>query len=133
MPCLPMSAIPGLNEPKLHKINNYLFQLNKLWSGYNVIICKYNNSHFVWGVVISYFSDVPAIQKLCFYLCTYHVLSVNNQPNFGGFADFDKWFVKQDINTIRENERVYNWRSMYKSSYFLISYPLVRNLLVALF
>jgi hypothetical protein len=41
MPCLPMSAIPGLNEPKLHEINNYLFQLNKLWSGYNVIICEY--------------------------------------------------------------------------------------------
>uniref|UniRef100_U9UIT3 Uncharacterized protein n=1 Tax=Rhizophagus irregularis (strain DAOM 181602 / DAOM 197198 / MUCL 43194) TaxID=747089 RepID=U9UIT3_RHIID len=66
-----MSAISGLNEPKLHEINNYLFQFNKLWSGYNVII-------------------------------------LNNQPNFGGFADFDKWFVKQDINIIRENERVYN-------------------------
>src|SRR5436305_4446575 len=35
-----LAVISGLNKPKLHKINNYLFsivnQLNKLWSGYNV-------------------------------------------------------------------------------------------------
>ena len=26
---------------------------------------------------------------------------VNNQSNFGGFADLDEWFIEQDINIIR--------------------------------
>jgi hypothetical protein len=43
-----------------------------------------------------------------YYQCYKSANFVNNQPNFGGFADFDEWFVKQDINTIRRNERVYN-------------------------
>jgi hypothetical protein len=28
---------------------------------------------------------------------------VNNQPNFGGFENFDEWFVEQDVDTIRKN------------------------------
>ena len=28
---------------------------------------------------------------------------MSNKSNFDGFADFDEWFVEQDINEIREN------------------------------
>ena len=28
---------------------------------------------------------------------------MSNKSNFGEFADFDEWFVEQDINEIREN------------------------------
>ncbi len=27
---------------------------------------------------------------------------VNNQSNFGGFADLDEWFIERDINVIRD-------------------------------
>ena len=27
---------------------------------------------------------------------------MNNQPNFGGFSDFDNWFIERDIDIIRE-------------------------------
>jgi hypothetical protein len=112
---LTLAVIPGPNEPKLHEINNYLFpivnQLNKLWSGYNVITREYNNGRFVRGAVIGCSSDVPATQKLCgfisariaCYRCYKSANFVNNQPNFGGFEDFDEWFVERDFNKIREN------------------------------
>ena len=112
---LTLAVIPGPNEPKLHEINNYLFpivnQLNELWNGYNVITREYNNGRFVRGAVIGCSSDVPATRKLCgfisariaCYRCYKSANFVNNQPNFGGFENFDEWFIERDINTIREN------------------------------
>jgi hypothetical protein len=111
---LTLAVIPGPNEPKLHEINNYLFpivnQLNKLWSGYNLITHEYNNGRFVRGAIIGCSSDVPATRKLCgfisariaCYRCYKSANFVNNQPNFGGFADFNEWFVDRDIKVIRE-------------------------------
>ena len=33
---------------------------------------------------------------------------VNNQSNFGGFADLDEWFIERDINVIRD--KVSEWK-----------------------
>ena len=111
---LTLAVIPGPNEPKLHEINNYLFlivnQLNKLWNGYKIITCEHNNGRFVRDAIICGSSDVPATQKLCgfisarsaCYRCHKSANIVNNQSNFGGFENFDEWFVEQDIEIIRE-------------------------------
>jgi hypothetical protein len=110
-----LAVIPGPNEPKLHEINNYLFpivnQLNKLWNGYKIITCENNNGRFVRGAIICGSSDVPATRKLCgfisartaCYRCHKSANIVNNnQSNFGGFENFDEWFVERDIEIIRE-------------------------------
>ena len=98
---LTLAVIPGPHEPKLHEINNYLYpivnQLNQLWNGYNIITHEGNNSRFVRGAIIGCSSDVPATRKLCGFIsarmaCYRYYKSaniVNNQPNFGGFSDFD--------------------------------------------
>jgi hypothetical protein len=112
---LTLAVIPGPNEPKLHEINNYLYpivnQLNLLWNGYNIITHEYNNGRFVRGAIIGCSSDIPATRKLCgfisariaCYRCYKSANFVNNQPNFGGFEDFDEWFVERDVDTIRKN------------------------------
>jgi len=111
---LTLAVIPGPNEPRLHEINNYLYpvvnQLNQLWNGYNIKTHEYNNGRFVRGAIIGCSSDVPATRKLCgfisarvaCYRCYKTANFVNNQPNFGGFTDFDEWFIERDISIIRE-------------------------------
>ncbi|GES86822.1 hypothetical protein GLOIN_2v1776801 [Rhizophagus clarus] len=87
---LTLAVMPGLKEPSQHEINNYF--------------------RFVRGAIISCSSDVSASQKLCgfisariaCYRCYKSANFINNQPNFGGFADLDDWFVERDINEIRE-------------------------------
>lgn len=117
---LTLAVIPGPNEPKLHEINNYLYpvikQLNQLWDGYDVITHEHNNGRFVRGAVIGCSSDVPATRKLCgfisariaCYRCYKSANFVNNQSNFGGFEDFNEWFIERDIKVIRENAS--DWR-----------------------
>ena len=107
-----LAVIPGLKEPKLHEINNYLYpivnQLVNLWNGYNIITHESNNSRFVRGVIIGCSSDVPATRKLCgfisariaCYRCHKSANFVNNQLNFRGFSDFEDWFVDRDIRII---------------------------------
>ncbi len=111
---LTLAVIPGPKEPKLHEINNYLHpiinQLNRLWEGYHIKTQEYNNGRFIRGAIIGCSSDVPATRKLCgfisariaCYRCHKSANFVNNQPNFGGFEDFDDWFIERDINVIRE-------------------------------
>ena len=111
---LTLAVIPGPHEPKLHEINNYLYpivnQLNQLWNGYNIITHEGNNGRFVRGAIIGCSSDVPATRKICgfisarmaCYRCYKSANIVNNQPNFGGFSDFDDWFIERDIDIIRE-------------------------------
>jgi hypothetical protein len=111
---LTLAVIPGPNEPKLHEINNYLYpivnQLVNLWNGYNIITHESNNGRFVRGAIIGCSSDVPATRKLCgfisariaCYRCHKSANFVSNQPNFGGFSDFEDWFVDRDIRIIRE-------------------------------
>src|ERR1700722_70958 len=111
---LTLAVMPGPKEPKLHEINNYLYpiinQLNRLWDGYCIKTHEYNNGRFIRGALIGCSSDVPASRKLCgfisariaCYRCHKTANFVNNQPNFGGFADFDNWFVERDINVVRE-------------------------------
>ena len=115
-PCntLTLAVIPGPKEPKLHRINNYLYpiinQLNRLWEGYHIKTHEYSNGHFIRGAVIGCSCDVPASRKLCgfisariaCYRCYKSANFVNNQPNFGGFEDFDDWFIERDISVIRE-------------------------------
>ena len=36
------------------------------------------------------------------YRCYKSANIVINQPNFGGFSDFDDWFIERDIDIIRE-------------------------------
>ncbi|PKC17360.1 hypothetical protein RhiirA5_405934 [Rhizophagus irregularis] len=81
-----------------------------LWNGYNIITHESNNDRFIRGAIIGYSSDVPATRKLCgfissrivCYRCHKFANFVGNQPNFGGFSDFEDWFVDQDIKIIRE-------------------------------
>ncbi|PKC09213.1 hypothetical protein RhiirA5_415965 [Rhizophagus irregularis] len=86
-------------------VRNYLFLTKK------IPINELENPQLVKGAVIECSSDVPATRKLCsfisaritYYRCYKSSNFVNNQLNFGGFENFDKWFVERDINTIREN------------------------------
>ena len=112
---LTLAVIPGPNEPKLHEINHYLCpiinQLIQLWDGYHIKTHEYNNRCLIRGAIIGCTSDVPATRKLCgfisarvaCYRCHKLANFVSNQPNFGGFANFDDWFVERDINVIRKN------------------------------
>ncbi|GES94182.1 uncharacterized protein LOC110233779 [Rhizophagus clarus] len=111
---LTLAVMPGPKEPSQHEINNYLYpivnQLNRLWNGYFIKTNEHNNGRFVRGAIIGCSSDVSASQKLCgfisariaCYRCYKSANFINNQPNFGGFADLDDWFVERDINEIRE-------------------------------
>ncbi|GBC00353.1 hypothetical protein RclHR1_38220001 [Rhizophagus clarus] len=84
--------------------------LNHLWNGYFIKTNEHNNGQFVCSAIIGCSSDIPAFQKLCDFIsaciaCYRYYKSanfINNQPNFGGFADLDDWFVERDINEIRE-------------------------------
>ena len=103
---LTLAVIPGPNEPKLHEINNYFYpivnKLNKLWNGYNITTHENNNGRFVQGAIIGCTSDVSVTRKLCgfisariaCYRCYKSANFINNQPNFGGFTDFDEWFIE---------------------------------------
>ncbi|CAB4442066.1 unnamed protein product [Rhizophagus irregularis] len=81
-----------------------------LWNGYNIITHESNNDRFIRGAIIGCSSDVPATRKLCgfisariaCYRCHKSANFVGNQPNFGGFLDFEDWFVDRDIKIIRE-------------------------------
>ena len=42
------------------------------------------------------------------YWCYKSANFVNNQPNFRGFKDFEDWFVKRDIDIIREKAK--DWK-----------------------
>ena len=48
---LTLAVIPGPKEPKLHKINNYLYpiinQLVHLWSGYNIVTHENKSGRFI--------------------------------------------------------------------------------------
>ena len=118
---LTLAVIPGPKEPKLHEINHYLYpivnQLNQLWIGYNIKTYENTNGRFIRGALIGCSSDVPATRKLCgfisarvaCYRCHKSANFVGNQPNFGGFEDFDDWFIERDINVIRENAK--EWKN----------------------
>jgi len=111
---LTLAVIPGPKEPKLHEINHYLYpiinQLNQLWDGYSIKTYENNKGRSVRGAIIGCSNDVPAARKLCgfisarvaCYRCHKSANFVNNQSNFGGFADLDEWFIERDINVIRE-------------------------------
>ena len=111
---LTLAVIPGPKEPKLHEINHYLYpiinQLNQLWDGYYIKTYENNKGRSVRGAIIACSNDVPAARKLCgfisaraaCYRCHKTANFVNNQSNFGGFADLDEWFIERDINVIRD-------------------------------
>ena len=111
---LTLAVIPGPKEPKLHEINHYLYpiinQLNQLWDGYYIKTYENNKGRSVRGAIIACSNDVPAARKLCgfisarvaCYRCYKTANFVNNQSNFGGFADLDEWFIERDINVIRD-------------------------------
>jgi hypothetical protein len=87
-----------------------------LWSGYTIKTFENPTGRLVKGAVICCANDVPAARKLCgfisarvaCYRCNKTANYINNQPNFGGFDDFDEWFVERDINVIRE--KAFEWK-----------------------
>lgn len=145
---LTLAVLPGPKEPSLHEINNYLYpivnQLNWLWNGYFIKTYEHSNGRFVRGAIIGCSCDVPASRKLCgfisariaCYRCHKSAKFVNRQPNFGGFEDFDDWFIERDINIIREkanewkkcpteesrkahvSQHYVRWSEIYRLTYF---------------
>ena len=111
--------IPGPNEPKLHQLNHYLApiidQFIELWEGIDISTNE-TTSKRVRAAIICCACDIPAARKLCDYILaciTYHRcekvanLDVRNQPNFGGFNDIDQWFVRRDVDEIRNNANLW--------------------------
>src|SRR5437764_15244848 len=74
-------------------------------SRYYIKMYENNKGHSVRGAIIACSNDVPAARKLCgsisacvaCYRCHKMANFVNNQSNFGGFADLDEWFIERDI------------------------------------
>ena len=64
------------------------------------------------AAVICCSCDIPAARKLCGHIsariaCHRCLKRANfderNQPNFGGFADMEEWFVERNIDELRQN------------------------------
>jgi hypothetical protein len=114
---LTLALILGPKEPTLHHLNHYLAllvdQLNELWYDVNLPeTFEHSNGKTVRGAVICCACDIPAVRKLCGYIsariachrCLKHAsFDDKNQPNFGGLADMDSWFIKRDIKEVKDN------------------------------
>ena len=114
-----LAVIPGPNEPKLHQLNHYLApvidQFIELWEGID-ISTKEKTSKHIRAAIICCACDIPAARKLCGHIsarvaCHRCEKIANfdnrNQPNFGEFDDMDQWFVKMDVDKIRNNANLW--------------------------
>jgi hypothetical protein len=142
--------IPGPNEPKLHQLNHYLAplvdQLIELWQGVDLAeTYEHSNGKRVKGAVICCSCNIPAVRKLCgfisariaCYRCLKHAdYDDRNQPNYGGFANMESWFIERNVNEIRNNtfawkacktqeqrknhvsETLVRWSEIYRLPYF---------------
>jgi len=113
---LTLALIPGPKEPALHHLNHYLAplvdQLIKLWNGVNLETFEHSSGKTIRGAIICCSCDIPAARKLCGYISAriachrclkYANFDDRNQPNFGGMADMDSWFVERDVEEIKIN------------------------------
>jgi len=74
------------------------------------------NGKNIWAALIIASCDIPAAQKLCEHVsalvlchhCEKKANYVNNQHNFGGITNMDKWFITKDSTKYWEN--TLNWR-----------------------
>lgn len=112
---LTLALIPGPKEPKLHHLNHYLAplidQLIELWHGIDLSETFENpNGEKIRGAIICCSCDIPAARKLCGYIsariachrCLKHAsFDDRNQPNFGGLADIDSWFIERNVEEIK--------------------------------
>ena len=112
-----LALIPGPKEPKLHQLNHYLAplvdQLIELWQGIDLPeTFEHPNGKTIKGAIICCSCDIPAARKLCGYIsvriachrCLKHAdFDDKNQPNFGGLADMDSWFVERNVKEIKNN------------------------------
>jgi Transposase family tnp2 len=112
-----LAVIPGPNEPKLHQLNHYLApiidQLIELWGGIELSATYENsNGRSIRAAVICCACDIPAARKLCGHISARIAchrcekvanFDIRNQPNFGGFDDMEQWFVKRNVDEVRNN------------------------------
>jgi hypothetical protein len=107
---LTLGLLPGPEEVKLHKINNYLApiidELLEFWDGVNLP----STNNFPAGrnirmAIICCSSDVPATRKLgghisalvgCHRCYKEADKKEGQRPNFGGFEDMNDWFIMKD-------------------------------------
>src|SRR2546421_33189 len=76
---------------------------------------KHPNGKIIWAALIIASCDIPVAQKLCEHIsalvschhCEKKVNYVNNQHNFRGMADMDKWFIMKD--STKHHENALNW------------------------
>ena len=107
---LTLGLLPGPEEVKLHKINNYLApivdELLEFWDGVN--LPSTNNfpaSRNIRMAVICCSSDVPATRKLgghisalvgCHRYYKEAYKKEGQRLNFRGFEDINDWFIMKD-------------------------------------
>ena len=116
-----LGILPGPNEASLHKINNYLYpivvELELLWQGITLSsITESPEKEKIQTALILISCDTPAAWKICShvsaliscYCCKKKVNYNNNQHNFGGMQDMNKWFFPKDSATYRQ--KALEWR-----------------------
>ena len=145
-----LAVIPGPNKPKLHQLNHYLApiidQLIELWNGIELSTTYENSSgKSIRAAVICCACDIPAARKLCGHISARIAchrcekianFNTRNQPNFGGFDDMEQWFVKRNVDEVRNNaglwkecntedarkrhvsESLVRWSEIYRLPYF---------------
>ena len=90
--------------------------------------------------------------KIACFKCEKHAqFDARHQPNFGGFADMDNWFVERDIDKIKHDafewlqcktedqrkqhlsEKLVRWSELYRLPYFNLIKHVIVNLIHYLF
>ena len=117
-----LDILPGLSEPSLHQINHYLLpivdELMQLWQGVMLDSTAENrDGKMIRAALILVSCDIPAARKVCGHIlalischrCKKKANYVNNQYNYGGMDDMNKWFISRDLMTHRRNS--IEWRS----------------------
>src|SRR5688500_1741723 len=100
-----LALLPGPNEVKLHKINNYLIpivdELLEFWSRLDLPPSKdHPQGKQIRPAVVCCVNDIPATRQLCGHISAqaacyrcYNGANVNGRSsNSGGFDDMAEWF-----------------------------------------
>jgi hypothetical protein len=118
---LTLGLLPGPEEVKLHKINNYLApiinELLEFWNGVNLPSTNdFPTGRNIRIAVICCSSDVPATRKLgghisalvgCHRCYKKADKGEGQRLNFGGFEDMDDWFTMRNAEEHRRNALIW--------------------------
>ena len=109
-----LGILPGPSEPSLHQINHYLSpivdELMQLWQGVMLDSTAENrDGRMIRTALILVSCDIPAARKVCGHIsalischrCKKKANYVNNQYNYGGMNDMNKWFISKDLTMHR--------------------------------